>query len=156
MFWSLNESDVCSFNTNKWACCDPLKSVCEWKWCYICIKFVLKSSFYVSYVLQCFSCMFFLFFQSFLCIICVTCQGTCIEGICEKRIIFFLSNKQNNWIPCDLVLTGNRFMNTQKTTNISKDVYLQYTLNPNTHHWGYISVIFGFGLNISASELWWS
>lgn len=39
-----------------------------------------------------FSCIL-LFFNLFLCIICVTVQGTCTEGLCDKRIIFFLSNK---------------------------------------------------------------
>lgn len=36
----------------------------------------------------------FVIYATFLCIFCVISQGTCTEGLCVKRMIYFLSNKR--------------------------------------------------------------
>ena len=88
------------------------------------------------------------FFNSFLCIICVTGQGTCTEGLCEKRIIFFLSNKPKIWIESHFVYVLVWFELIHKTKvikqvmdfwmqqqhqGICKNIYLQITLNFNIY-----------------------
>lgn len=106
---------MCSFDINgklillfissvmMWAWFDSLKSAYEWTWFYIFV--------FLKKLILCFKCFikFFFFhvsfFQSFLCIICVTGQGTYTEGLCEKRFIFFLSNKQKNWIDSHVCLS---------------------------------------------------